>query len=406
MLKTLRLRNFKSHHDTTLETGQLNVFIGPHGSGKSAVAHAIQLLCNSSGKEGLSFTGGFAGLDYTDVVHRRNDRSKITIGLDLQLLGAPVFLSQTGEYSVRYHVTFDNSGISEQAAVYEFPTLKWEFRTPRIGRWSVPDGFALSSGATVEFAGGSLVLLPFRYRLDRRDYPSHRALNDLRLAVCDFVARLHVVPDNRVPVSYRYSMSPLPQRSVQTLEQALSLAAGNWDVRDEVSKYLHQILGRRINFRAVGEMVLLEVADGLGAPYPITCEGSGLRALVWPLIAIAACAPGDLVFIEEPEIHLHPKAVGGLADLLVQSVAKKSLQLALTTHNEHLLLSLLAAVRRGDLRHEDICIYYFQDRDGQTVVSKLEVDSSGEIDGGLPGFFEASLHQLQSFVSALKGSNG
>jgi hypothetical protein len=319
-------------------------------------------------------------------------------------------MSETGEYTVTYDVTFHSGGLSEHSAVYEFGPTRWEFRTPRIGsrpgKWSVPEDFSIQGRPPVKFSGSTYALLPFRYRIDEQDYALHRGINDLRLAISDFFTRVQVVPENRLVTSNAYSMVDVPEGAPQTIEQVVSMAAREWDVRDEISDYFKQVLERRINFRAVGNGVSVEVADGLGAPYPVMCEGGGLRALVWPMAAIASAQPGDLLFVEEPEIHLHPVALGRVAQLLISVTKEKNVQMALTSHSEHLLLPLLSAVGNGDLPWEDIRIYFCKEEAGHVVATKLDIDASGRIEGGLPGFFEASLEELGAFVSGLKRNNG
>src|SRR5208282_2872149 len=44
MLKTIRLRNFKLHEDTSIEAAPITVFIGPNNSGKSSIFQALLLL--------------------------------------------------------------------------------------------------------------------------------------------------------------------------------------------------------------------------------------------------------------------------------------------------------------------------------------------------------------------------
>ncbi|MFO0552637.1 MAG: ATP-binding protein [Polyangiaceae bacterium] len=44
MLSSLTLKNFKSHRETTLELGRLNVLVGPNGAGKTSVLQAVELL--------------------------------------------------------------------------------------------------------------------------------------------------------------------------------------------------------------------------------------------------------------------------------------------------------------------------------------------------------------------------
>ena len=65
---------------------------------------------------------------------------------------------------------------------------------------------------------------------------------------------------------------------------------------------------------------------------------------------------------------------------------------------------LLHAVAKGDLKREQLAIYYFKNVDGKAAVQPLEIDEQGGVKGGLPGFFDQSLAELSEYLDALKKS--
>ena len=82
---------------------------------------------------------------------------------------------------------------------------------------------------------------------------------------------------------------------------------------------------------------------------------------------------GGLAAIEEPETHLHPKAIAKLGDVFVEIATKENKQLLLATHSDHLLLSLLNNVAERKLAADDLAIYYFWPEDGKVKVRRQEV---------------------------------
>lgn len=58
MIETLRLKNFRSHAETTVELGRLTVLVGANGSGKSSVLEALGLLSRLSGASALDIFRG------------------------------------------------------------------------------------------------------------------------------------------------------------------------------------------------------------------------------------------------------------------------------------------------------------------------------------------------------------
>ena len=62
---------------------------------------------------------------------------------------------------------------------------------------------------------------------------------------------------------------------------------------------------------------------------------------------------GSIVFMEQPEIHLHPGAQSALADVMIDVInsreggADRNIQLIIETHSEHFLASIATSDRRG-----------------------------------------------------------
>lgn len=78
--------------------------------------------------------------------------------------------------------------------------------------------------------------------------------------------------------------------------------------------------------------------SGLHAPVPATRLSDGTIRFMAILAILLAPSPPPLICIEEPELGLHPDAVGLLADLIVG--ASQRTQLIVTTHSDALISEL------------------------------------------------------------------
>jgi predicted ATPase len=103
--------------------------------------------------------------------------------------------------------------------------------------------------------------------------------------------------------------------------------------------------------------------------------------------------------LEEPEIHLHPTVMRRFAKELSTLVKEERKQLALTTHSEHFLVSLLNCVRDGLLQASDLHCYYVAREKKATIFSQQKVDSNGQIEGGVRSFLEAETEDLRTYLS-------
>ncbi|MFC1483517.1 DUF3696 domain-containing protein [Candidatus Neomarinimicrobiota bacterium] len=97
------------------------------------------------------------------------------------------------------------------------------------------------------------------------------------------------------------------------------------------------------------------------------------------------------LFIEQPEIHLHPSAQSVVADLIVNT--SKTRQVVVETHSEHLINHARLLIADGKISPEHILINYV-DRDSLgSYVTQIGVDSSGDFTNEWPeGFFDERYH--------------
>ena len=79
----------------------------------------------------------------------------------------------------------------------------------------------------------------------------------------------------------------------------------------------------------------------------IVGEGFGTNALIQLLLQLITSQKGATVLIEEPEIHLHPKAQADLAEVMADTAKVEDKQIIMTTHSEHLVERLLLLVAEG-----------------------------------------------------------
>ncbi|MBX9222643.1 AAA family ATPase, partial [Campylobacter coli] len=66
---------------------------------------------------------------------------------------------------------------------------------------------------------------------------------------------------------------------------------------------------------------------------------------------------GDIFIIENPEIHLHPKAISKFADFFAFLVSK-GIQVIIETHSNYLLSKLRYINFKKEFKDEDCIIYY------------------------------------------------
>ncbi|MBK7380319.1 MAG: DUF3696 domain-containing protein [Ignavibacteriales bacterium] len=138
--------------------------------------------------------------------------------------------------------------------------------------------------------------------------------------------------------------------------------------------------------------------------YSLSESSSGLQQIIPILVKLLHYKEGTIL-IEQPELHLHPKLQAALAELFVDRVRKNKNAVIIETHSEHLIKKLQVLIARGELKQEDIAVYYFDSDSGEVNVKRMEMDERGLFIEDWPnGFFDDATNLTLELFEALKNS--
>jgi len=127
-------------------------------------------------------------------------------------------------------------------------------------------------------------------------------------------------------------------------------------IREFYTKYGLQNL-RWVPTETQGQYEIIATTPG---GVDINLTDARLNALFPIVTALAFYPKGSTIFIEHPEMHLHPKLQYELAEFFLMVSKKREYQLIIETHSEHLLYGLLNAVASRRLSPEELVIYSSQ----------------------------------------------
>ena len=99
--------------------------------------------------------------------------------------------------------------------------------------------------------------------------------------------------------------------------------------------------------------------------------------LILPFIVQCLIGTNQIIVVEEPEIHLHPKIEADLAELVVWSSNNRRNQFLIETHSEEFLLRLLKNVRQKKVKPKHISINYVNIKKNQSEINKILVQPDG-----------------------------
>ena len=128
--------------------------------------------------------------------------------------------------------------------------------------------------------------------------------------------------------------------------------------------------------------------------------GFGVSQTLPVVVALLTAKPGQLVYIEQPEIHLHPRAQHAMAGLIVRA-ANRGVRCVIETHSSILLLGIQSRVAKGEIDPKIALLHWFdRDDNGDTHVTTREFTEAGQFGDWPADFADVSLHAQQEYLDA------
>ncbi|WP_344004707.1 AAA family ATPase [Nocardioides lentus] len=142
-----------------------------------------------------------------------------------------------------------------------------------------------------------------------------------------------------------------------------------------------KVMARRVNDASVEVMVGRMPHSQQGGAWDLVSVadvGFGVSQTLPVLVALHSAKPGQIVYIEQPEIHLHPRAQLALADCLV-AAAKRGVLVIAETHSSLLIRGLQIAVAQKHLSPENVSMNWFSrdPDDGSQEITVADLDAQG-----------------------------
>ena len=152
----------------------------------------------------------------------------------------------------------------------------------------------------------------------------------------------------------------------------------------------------RLPGRASDRTDLVNVAD----------VGFGVSQVLPVLVALLTADEGQLVYVEQPELHLHPRAQYRLARLLAET-ARRGPRLVVETHSALLLLQLRTLIASGELESDLVKLHWFtrDPADGTTSIQSADLDRDGTFGAWPEDFGDVDLHAEGAYLDSVERRN-
>ena len=406
MITKLNIQNFKSLKKAELLLGKFTVMTGANNSGKSSFIYSLLALKNTITNPNQSIDacltlpfinlGGFQQTVFNKddsqniILEIIADEDEIKVSYKLSIGKVTSFLEITSfkpyHFNAKLEIAFPYPANKKQVFEFESDGLQvkydWNGVVANITSVSTA-GFIENPSDTsqIEIINKTTAILKRIFQLPLNEF-----------------SKIDFVPLRRGFTQPYFNTVPLGAQ-ISTEEEMASLLGNDRDLAGKVTYYLEKIVDRIFSvYSSPGTSIFsLQTTDRKnGFTADLVNEGSGTNQLVTILAKIMQ-KNNKFICIDEPEIHLHPTIIDKLVSVLIEMAEHEDKQFLVSTHSEHFINSLLKNVVEGKIKNEEIRLYYLNKTRKETITEFQEINSDGQIKGGLKNFYDAELNNMKTF---------
>jgi len=378
MLESIELKNFKCIKKKHFQLRNLNVLLGLNGQGKSSFIQSLLVLRQSKTTNKIFLNGDLIKLGTTkDVLYQYSKKNDLSITLCF-------------------------SGKQSFTTTYEY----------KIGADYLENEDKEQKGRIMLFESEYfLVNKNFQYLNAQRIEP--QSMNQTSYS--------KVVDENNIGKHGEYTAYYIELRGTEEVhfenilhkdsvihDEVTNKPIVNKTLINQINLWLGEI-SRGVSVRTTkvsSDFVMLEYdfkQKNLGHTNKFKPEnvGFGISYALHVITALLIAKPGQMLIIENPESHIHPR---GQAELgrLIGLVAQNDVQIIIETHSDHLLNGIRVAVKEGDIDKDRVIAFYFEkivDTTEQYArITDIEIDKNGTLSAHPKNLLDEWSNQLSKLI--------
>jgi hypothetical protein len=136
-----------------------------------------------------------------------------------------------------------------------------------------------------------------------------------------------------------------------------------------------------------------------GPPRNLIDVGYGVSQVLPILVEILTRPPQSTFLIQQPEVHLHPRAQAALASLFARLVKERGCRLIIETHSDYFIDRLRMDVRDGKhLSPDEVSLLYFELGKNGSTIYPIRFDNLGNVLGAPPSYRRFFLQEELRFL--------
>lgn len=417
MITHIRVKNFKSWQNSDkVELAPLTGFFGTNSSGKSSLLQMLLLLKQTAERSDLEeviFFGDEHSLvnlgDFREVIHGHQEAEVLEFEFGCKLLKPLTIttLQEIDKYRQRYE--FAPSDIDS----FTFDTvIREDINGVSINHFSYIVG--TKEGEKIKWENGNLyygnrraITVSGTNCYGRRTKITDEFLSPLSSAFENFFKHVYPLGPTRVHPKRLYHWEGTDPDSVgqngedmiaallnaRVDQHATPYKGKKVPIEERISAWLQEMdlafsfSIQRTKTQADRKFDVLIQKSADSAKVTLADMGYGLAQFLPVLVHCYYAPEGSTLILEQPGMHLHPKAQADLADLFLEVIMERNLQILVESHSEHLLTRLQLGIAEQKITSDKIALYFCENDNGVSTIKPLDVDELGNIKNWPKNFF-------------------
>ena len=414
MITELSTQNFKSWKDTgKRQIAPLTGFFGANSSGKSSLLQTLLMLKqtverppNWNGVIDFGDDNSLVNLgSFDDLIHGHRREHPLRISISWKFSDRLSIKDIEELDTLSFDLRVDNVENSVSRMEFNYTVGGQSFRVNWDGPGyhcsiSLPDE---SNDRGAEFPLRCYGIHGAHFRVQELFSSLQRRFEDLFLSV-RYLGPLREYPRRHYAWQGKHSQG-VGRRGEDMVTALFSGRIQLRSLEEHIRKWLQRLdlvdsyrLNPVLNTERDYEFLVRKYKGG--PEVRLTDVGFGVSQVLPVLILCYYVPKESILILEQPEAHLHPKMQSELADLLIEVVKNRQLQIILESHSEHLLIRLMRRIAEEQISVDDTAFYFCEMNEGVSEIEKLNVDDYGNITNWPQNFFGDEMGDLAAKAKA------
>jgi predicted ATPase len=411
LIKSLSLKDFKCFEQVDIDFGKITLLTGANSSGKSSLIYALLGIMQSKYfPQYFALNGELINMGgFDEVLRKKAEKKEFEIGINVLLWGEQQNIEtlwveniDTQQPELIYFKS--NYGIirtnkeKEQIVDYEFVQID-----------GVDNYFNIND---IETSNPEIKIV--KERIESSRITKYKIVGKINESISFFIKKniiisfeFHLDPFDIEETTFNYigSFRLPPERTYYRKPKAGKVGVNGEGYIDQIieweesnkEKYealieaiteiglFHSIQANKMKGGRFELNVKVNEESELAS---LTDVGFGISQFLPIIVADLQMDYESCLVVSQPEIHLHPKLQATLGDYFCKQINDLDKQYIVETHSEYLINRMRLLIVKGELKPEDVKLYYMENDGIKTTTYAIELTTDGQIKNAPQGFFD------------------